>query len=709
MSAASSVRFLNRLARLHGIQTAYYDVNDRRRQASTESLMAMLQSLGVPIAHPGDVMSAWREHRYMLWRRLIEPVNVVRGNEPPLIKIRIPSTSTESSLEYNLKMENGQEYSGMWQIADVPATGTAEVEGEKYAVKYLSLNEELLPGYHRLNLELPGRNEESLIISAPAKAYSPSADVMDRYWGVFLPLYALQMHRSWGSGDFSDLEELTGWVADMGGRVVATLPLLAIFTDRENEISPYLPISRLMWNEFYLNIDGIPELKKCSPLQEILSSPSLRNEIDTLRNSSLVDYRRQMGIKRTVLEEMSRRFFINESQGLEDLRLFTAANPAVNDYSRFRAACEKLNSRWHSWPERLKNGDLRETDYDEKTMRYHLFVQWLAKQQIEKLSRKAEGKGVQLYLDLPLAVHPEGYDTWHERDAFIPGTSAGAPPDTVFTKGQDWYSTPLHPEKIREQGYRYVIAYLRHHLRHAGILRIDHVMGLHRLFCIPDGMEAGQGVYLRYRADELYAILSLESQRYRTIIVGEDLGTVPPYVRPAMNRHNLYRMYVMHYELISNKQEGLSSVPRNSVASLNTHDMHPFAALWQGLDIDHRRELGLLDEKGARKERKVRKVVINILSSLLRQKGWLKSKSEDTTSALQACLSFLADSRARVVLVNLEDLWLEKKPQNVPSTGKEYPNWRRKAQYTFEQFSQMPQVVSKLQDINEIRKQGRRC
>ena len=148
-----------------------------------------------------------------------------------------------------------------------------------------------------------------------------------------------------------------------------------------------------------------------------------------------------------------------------------------------------------------------------KDRRYHLYVQWLAHQQIESVSEKAREKGVQLYLDLPLGVHPDGYDVWRERGAFILDASAGAPPDAVFTRGQEWKFPPLHPERIREQGYRYVIAYLRHHLRQAGILRIDHVMGLHRLFCIPNGMEASQGVYLRYPAEELYAILALESHR----------------------------------------------------------------------------------------------------------------------------------------------------------------------------------------------------
>jgi len=414
-----------------------------------------------------------------------------------------------------------------------------------------------------------------------------------------------------------------------------------------------------------------------------------------------------MALKRKVLQELSSYFFTQESYRLEALWHFTKANPVVEDYAQFRATCEKQGTSWQSWPQLLRDGVLRETDYNEENRQYHIYVQWLAHQQIEGVSQKAREKDLKLYLDLPLGVHPDGYDVWHERGSFILDASAGAPPDAVFTKGQNWIFPPLHPERIREQGYRYTIAYLRHHLRHAGILRVDHVMGLHRLFCIPNGMEANQGVYLRYRAEELYAILSLESHRSKAIIVGEDLGTVPSYVKPAMKKHGLHSMYVLHYELTTNPRKGLLPVSHNSVASLNTHDMPPFAAFWQGLDIKERRELGLLDKQGTQKEKEIRQDIIKALSAFLWRKGWLKEADVDALSALKACLSFLADSKAWIVLVNLEDLWLETQPQNVPSIKGKYPNWRRKIRYGLEEFCQMPQVPDILHIIDRLRKQGR--
>ena len=703
MSLASGIRLLHHLARLYGIQTAYYDVNHQRKQASVDSLVAVLRSLGAHMASLRDAPSAWRQRRQALWQQLLEPVVIAWEGTPPLIQLRLPAGLAQATLSGHLKLETGEEESWQWPGADLPVVEHVEIEGVHYLAKQLHLPARLPWGYHRLTLSLGGKRAQTLIISAPLKAYIPTGKDNQPVWGVFLPLYALHTDNSWGGGNFSDLEALAGWLASMGGEVVATLPLLATFLNGTSEPSPYLPASRLLWNEFFLDIDRIPELKKCASAQALFESSSFQKEIKALRHLPLVDYRRQMALKRRVLEELCRCLFAEPSPRLDDLGHFTGTNPVVEDYAWFRAAGEKQGISWQSWPQPLRDGVLKDTDYSEESRRYHLYVQWLAHQQMEDVSKRIRDKGLKLYLDLPLGAHPDGYDVWREREAFAAGTSAGAPPDAVFTRGQNWGFPPLHPERIREQGYRYVTLCLRHHLKYAGILRIDHVMGLHRLFFIPNGMEASEGVYVRYRAEELYALLALEARRHGAIIVGEDLGTVPPYVRPAMVRHGLHRMYVVHYELASD-QRRLPPVPSRAVASLNTHDMPPFTALWQGRDIEQRGRLGLLDSVGARAETDKLLSMKEALLIFLRKHGWLHGAEDDTHAVLTACLSFLAASRAQIVLASLEDLWLETQPQNVPTTGKEYPNWQRRARYTFEQFCQLPQVVDTLLVVNELRK-----
>jgi 4-alpha-glucanotransferase len=249
--------------------------------------------------------------------------------------------------------------------------------------------------------------------------------------------------------------------------------------------------------------------------------------------------------------------------------------------------------------------------------------------------------------------------------------------------------------------YRYVIDYLRFQMRHTGLLRIDHVMGLHRLWWVPHGRPASEGAYVRYRDDELYAILSVESHLHKTMLVGENLGTVPPEVNQSMDRHGMRRMYVLQYE----QQPG--GAPREPeaavVASVNTHDMPSFAAHWDGLDLEDRNDLGLIPTEDLPREIKQRAALRRNLVSFLREKGFLKKGSSRPEAIIAAVLKFLASSPAETVLINLEDLWGEKRSQNVPGTSTERPNWRRKARLSNGQIKTDPGVARILAAVREAR------
>jgi 4-alpha-glucanotransferase len=260
----------------------------------------------------------------------------------------------------------------------------------------------------------------------------------------------------------------------------------------------------------------------------------------------------------------------------------------------------------------------------------------------------------------------------------------------------------LHPEKIRRYGYRYVIRSLQHQLEQARMLRIDHIMHLHRLFCIPQGLENREGMYLGYRADELYAILTLESHRHQAIIIGEDLGMVPPEVRPMMEAHGIFRMFVSQYEFIAGNKPG--DIPPKAPASLNTHDIFPFLAFWQGKDIAERHRLKLIDEKVAQEENSQRQQVKKALSRLLPEPLPGNAASLDADAVLRAVLDLLSASPAYALLVNLEDLWQETNPQNIPGTRRSQ-NWTRKARFSFEEFSRIPQVLEILRRIDRTRKE----
>jgi len=697
---------LHELASLYGVQTAYYNVLRQRQPASADMLLNILKALGAPLERLEDAPSALRQRRKELWQRPFEPVTVAWDGKLSSLSLRLPASSAEVTLDSHLTKENGECREQSYLARDLKILEMTEVEGTRYEVKELHWKDKLLPGYHRLSVQSKGVTAETLVISAPSRFYHPPEAELSRGWGVFIPLYALTRESGWGGGDLADLRTLASWVGDMGGNIVGMLPMLASFLDDTSDPSPYTPASRLLWNEFYLDIMSVPELESCPKARDLLASASFRKEIETLRKAPQVDYQRIILKKRQALEELCQCLFATSSKRRDALSGFIKTNPIVEDYACFRAARERHGPSWQAWPRPLSNGVIQEGDYDEEAKRYYLYTQWLIQEQINSLLKTAQASNVTLYLDLPLGIHPDGYDVWREQEAFLSGISTGAPPDAVFTGGQNWGFPPMHPEKIREQAYRYFITYLRHNLESAGVLRIDHVMGLHRLFCIPEGMSASDGTYVRYHSDELYAILSLESHRSRTVIVGEDLGTVPHYVRPMMNKHDMYRMYVMHYELASvDTGETLKPVPANSIASLNTHDMFPFAATWNGMDIEQRTALGLLGGAAASRERKLWAEKKKALVRFLRAKGFLDKTQTSVEEILQACLAFLSASNAGMVLVNLEDLWLETRPQNIPSTTDDiYPNWRNKARYRLEDLCQMPQVVDTLRMVDRVRK-----
>lgn len=676
------------LARSYGVQTSYEDALGNHVEASPESLLGVLRALQASVETFADVPEALRERQEELARRLIEPVLVAWDGHAPAIELL--AGGDRGSLAYHLDLEGGERRAQVVDLQSLPETAGG---------RRLALPERLPFGYHRLTVELAGRVAESMVISAPGRCFLGDGKPL---WGAFLPLYSLRTARSWGAGDFSDLETLAEWTASLGGGVVATLPLLAAFLDEPFEPSPYAPASRMFWNELYVDPRRLPEMEDCPAARRLIESPEFLREVEALRAAPRVDYARLAALKRRVLEELAQRFFARPGDRQEDFDRFVAGKPGLENYAAFRAVGDRRGDSWHSWPERLREGKLAPADYDEEDRRYYLWTQWAADQQIRSLAAEARRRGPGLYLDLPVGVHGSSYDVWCHRDLFAQEASAGAPPDAFFTKGQNWGFPPLQPERLRERGYDHLIQTLRHHLEHAGILRLDHVMQLHRLFWIPRGMDASGGSYVRYPAEELYAVLSVESHRHRSIIVGENLGTVPPEVYEAMEREDLHGMYVVQYEMQPGQE--LREPPAKSVASLNTHDMPTFQGYLQSRDVEDLQSLRFFTPDQARAERERRAAIRQGLEAALppeeRGRG---TKTDD--ALLREMLGSLAQSPARMVIVNLEDLWHETEPQNVPGTHTERPNWQRKARFSFEEFSTRADVVEPLKRVNELRKQ----
>lgn len=714
---------LRRLARARGVQDGFIDYTGTWREPSVEAMLGVLDALGTPLSRPADALDALRRLEAERLGRMLPPVVVAWEHRPCDVRLVVPESLAGSLAEANLDLENGDRLTWAWDLSESDTEERLEADGRVALRKRCRIPFGFPWGYHRLSVQANGDRADALLISAPNRCHEfpretaiPPGHAHDhahgsprptKLWGAFLPLHAMWSELGAGLPTYADFERLGRELARHGGGVMATLPFLAQFLDEPCEPSPYSPASRLFWNEFYVDPTRAPEWERCEAARRLAGSAEFLAEARALAQARWVDYRREAALRRRVLETLARDFFENPASDRAPLEAFLRETPDAEDYARFRAVGERERREWRAWPEAPREGNIRPEDHDEDAFRYHLYAQMLASSQIASLGAAAaeSGRGPGLYLDLPLGVNGAGYDVWRRRDLFPERASAGAPPDGFFTRGQDWGFPPVRPDASRESGHAYVVQYLRRHLRHAGMLRIDHVMGLHRLFWIPRGLDARDGAYVRYPGEELYAILALESRRARAVVVGEDLGTVPDETRYAMDQQGLLKMFVLPFELRPWEEERVARPGRDSIACVNTHDLPAFRAFWEGLDVEDRRDLGLIDEAHAAREREERARVVARLAEWLSEREGRTIAPEDWSGALRAFLRRLGESDSVVALLNLEDLWGETLPQNTPGTSHERPNWTRRAALPLERFLEVPGAVEALRAMDEARRE----
>ncbi len=504
------------------------------------------------------------------------------------------------------------------------------------------------------------------IVAVPPNAYVCAAAEHSRAWGFTLQLYSLRSASDWGMGDFGSLARFAALARRSGAAAVGLNPLHQLHLANPAACSPYSPLSRLHLNALYVDVGAAAAMLKCTP-------PAVtQTDLQRVRAEPLVDYPAVAALKIGALTRMHAEF-LQRKPGTRQARQFSSFKTRQGESLRRMALYEALNAHfreadpnsygWLQWPAPYQNPDSPQTlqfgrDHAAE-LDFYCFLQWLADVQLAKAADCAKGMQIGLYRDLAVGVDANSVDVWADKGAFCLGISAGAPPDELNTEGQSWGLPPFNPHALRDRAYRPFIDVVRANMRHAGALRIDHVMGLRRLFCIPAGAPATEGAYVDFPLDDLAGILTLESRLNRCMIVGEDLGTVPPGFREHMARRRIFSCRLLYFE----REDGGAfrdprEYPHDAVVSTGTHDLPPLLGYWHAQDAHSRDRLrSLLEDSGAEG------TDLDFVSSVYRT---------------------LARTRAGVVLLQMEDALLQAVPVNVPGTTSGMPNWRRKLQLPVE-------------------------
>lgn len=694
-SESEAASDLERLARRHGVLQEYYDIWGNPHRPSPQTCRAILRSMGI------DVESEQRDGGSgELAVALGEPFVTFSDHAKQAFTLRMPP----SSGPVHVSARCGAEVVGAAIEASV---GPSEGEGSLRPVR-VRLDPPLPEGIHDLTLEIRSEGfQESVrvrVAVAPDRGYDPLGE--NRIWGVNLALYGLRSDRNLGIGDFEDLRAVLTWAADLGASFVGLLPLHSVFNETPYGVSPYYPSSRIFLNPLYIALDRLPEAS-APEVQAFLAAS--RGEVERLRAGELVDYPAAWALKRRALAACHREF-----QKLSPADSRSSAFRAwrrrrgtlLQSYCTFCALRDYLVGedghprRWQEWPPEFQRPDARGIGPfqkgHEEAMEFHAYSQWLAETQLQDATELAQAKGMPLgiYLDLALGVDPSGADAWIFQDVLARGTSAGAPPDPFSLLGQRWGVPPPIPGRHRRDGYRFFVDTLRHNARRGGALRIDHAMALWRLFWIPDELPASQGAYVVERPEELLALLRLVSVEERCLIVGEDLGTVPPEVREDLRASGFY----VYRLLIFEKEDGEGyrppeQYPEQALVSATTHDLPTLDGFWTGRDLEVKRSLRRYPDRDSelRDAAERREDRIRLLEALAREgclpHGMAPSPEvpeERLDDLAVAAHAFLARTPSRLLLANLDDLIGEREMQNLPGTLDEHPNWRRKCRVSVE-------------------------
>lgn len=620
-----------------GIETSFVDASGQIRNASPEVVRFLLDRLSS------------RETRW------IEKAQVTRGQGG----IITPARTHADELAWRIESERGVLAEGKL------CGGSLTVPKLEHGIYRFCLTDE------------HGLGEEASLIAAPEKAFSGK---FDRAWLLVVQLYSVRSSRNWGVGDFSDLKRILKWVAEIGGAGVGLNPLHALFDEHPEECSPYAPNSRLFLNPLYLDVEQIPECPS-GLIQDHAEA------INASRAGEFVDYKAVTALKRDALEKAFANFReLGSTARKSDFEAYkTERGFVLRRFACFEVMRRKFRRPWWEWPDEWSRPDdealgrLSEGP-DKFEIDFVQFVQWCAHQQLKSCREMAVqlGMSVGLYLDIAVGVKPDGFDAWNEQGAISRELSIGAPPDILNTGGQNWGLAGFCPAGLQAQGFEPFTEMVRASMHYAGAIRIDHILGLNRLYLIPVGRRADEGTYIRMPLEALLAALALESQRNSCIVIGEDLGTVPEGFRSTLADWNVWSYRVMMFE---REHDGAflrpDQYPENSLATFGTHDLPTYQGWLQSDDLRLKKTIGIDPGETEDARQSARAALAQALQ-----------EANGGMPDVYAMLKFLARANSRLLAVSIEDLACVTEQINLPGTTAEYPNWRRRLQITLEDWAE---------------------
>ncbi len=674
---AEHAHALRELAAAYGVATDYWDWQGRHVVVSIESLVAVLGALDVDASTADAARAALTARADEAWRRLLPPVLVTRQGWRPTFEVHVPDGWP---VDVWVELETGEHRGGVDQHDNW--NPPREIDDELVGEATFAAPGDLPLGYHWVIARTGDRWARMSLVVTPHRVGLP-ARLGDRpHWGLASQLYSARSAGSWGTGDLVDLEDLGAAVAvDHRATYLLVNPLHAAEPAAPMEPSPYLPTSRRYVNPLYIRPERIPEYADLAPAD--------RARVDALRgeavaaNTERVDRDGAWAAKRAALRmifDIERTMGRRCAFGAYHLR----EGNTLTDYATWAAIAEVHGPDWTAWPPQLQHPKLpgveafRRDHADE--VDFQLWLQWVVDEQLAhtQLGLRRAGMGLGVMTDLAVGVNPKGADAWMLQETYAAGVYVGAPPDPYNQNGQDWTQPPWRPDRLAETAYEPFRKVVQAALRSAGGLRVDHVIGLFRLWWIPRGSGPTEGTYVRYDHEALIGILALEAVRADAVVVGEDLGTVEPWVRDYLAERGILGTSILWFEFDHDGDGGPLPAERwraSCLASVTTHDLPPTAGYLAGDHVRLRDSLGLLT-RPVEEELEVDALEREAWLGELRAAGLVADGDPSVQETVEALHSYLSGTPSRLRCLALTDAAGDRRTQNQPGTIDEYPNWR---------------------------------